>query len=102
MHARLRVAPRTPGAPGRPGRLWIGSRRGSRPGIELGACIPRGLQFRERGVALPHPLVVDAVGRSPCVGLVDLDRLFLEWERLLLEQHVVGLALFRREGWRSL
>src|SRR4029079_9514160 len=71
-------------------------------GIDLLACKARRLELRERVVAAPHRFVIDAFGRASRVRLVDLDRFFLEWKRLLLEQHVVLLTLFRRELTRTL
>src|SRR5881394_4114500 len=59
-------------------------------------------QLDERLQALFYPLVVQTFRRARRVRLVQLDGLFLEWERLLFEQYVVLFELVLVQLARSL
>src|SRR5579871_231782 len=96
------------------GALWQAARSASAPapmsltnGFDqlftlLHLAIATGIELRERCEALLHPLIVIPVLGTRCIHLVQLDRLLLEWKRLLFEQHVVLLELVLGEILRPL
>src|SRR5258708_11317645 len=93
------AAPRAPSAPQRQSRSTY---RIDRDLAAFGLCIAHRPQLAQRHVALPDPLVVNAVGAVARVQLVQPDRLFLERVGLLLQQHVVLLEFVLRKPLRTL
>ena len=69
---------------------------------DFGLAVSAGLELGERGVALLHAVVVNAVARALGVDLVRGDGLLFERERLLFEQRVVFIELVGVELLRPL